>query len=184
MSEPMRFAYADPPYLGCGKRYVAHHPDALAWDRPETHGALVERLCSEYPDGWAMSLSTPSLRTILPMCPDDARVAAWVKPFAIFKPNVNPAYTWEPVIFRGGRKFTRADTTVRDWVSANITLRRGLVGAKPRLFCSWLFDLLNIQDHDTFDDLFPGTGAVGAVWYERLNRPSTVQFNLTQSADV
>jgi hypothetical protein len=22
------YAYADPPYLGCGKLYAAHHPDA------------------------------------------------------------------------------------------------------------------------------------------------------------
>jgi len=30
----MRFAYADPPYLGCGRRYVDSHPDALIWDDP------------------------------------------------------------------------------------------------------------------------------------------------------
>ena len=32
-----RYAYADPPYLGCGKLYADHHPDALEWDDPETH---------------------------------------------------------------------------------------------------------------------------------------------------
>src|SRR4051794_4141650 len=103
----MRFAYADPPYLGCGSLYDKHHVRARDWDDPETHRALVARLMDEYPDGWAMSLSSPSMRTILPMCPSDSRVAAWVKPFAIFKPNVNPGYAWEPVIFRGGRPFTR-----------------------------------------------------------------------------
>lgn len=41
----MHFAYSDPPYLGCGKLYLDHHPDALAWDDPETHRQLIERLC-------------------------------------------------------------------------------------------------------------------------------------------
>ncbi len=160
----MKFAYADPPYLGCGKLYAKHHPDALVWDDPAQHGLLIDRLCDEYPDGWVMSLSSPSLRTILPMCPKDCRWGPWVKPFAIFKPNVNPAYAFEPVIWRGGRKFTRQDDTVRDWCSANITLKRGLTGAKPREFCRWVVSLLNALPGDQFDDLFPGTGAFGAAW--------------------
>jgi hypothetical protein len=163
----MRFAFADPPYYGCGKLYAAHHPDAMDWDRLDTHRALLDRLAAEYPDGWAMSASSPSLRAILPLCPPDARVASWVKPFAIFKPNVNPAYAWEPVIFRGGRKRDREAPTVRDWVAANITLKRGLTGAKPRDFCMWVFDLLGARAGDTMDDLFPGTGAVSAAWAER-----------------
>ena len=162
----MKFAYADPPYLGCGKLYAAHHVDALDWDNPETHRALIARLQDEFPDGWLMSLSSPSLRTILPMCPEDCRVGNWSKPFAIYKPNVGVAYAWEPVIFRGGRRRTREQDTVRDWVSCNITLKRGLTGAKPRDFCRWLFEVLNIQDGDEFVDLFPGTGAVMAAYEE------------------
>jgi len=156
----VKFAYADPPYLGCGKLYAEHHPDAVVWDDPASHRDLIARLVSDFPDGWLMSLSSPSLKTILPMCPDDCRVSAWVKPFAVFKPNVGVAYAWEPVIWRGGRKRTREQDTVRDWVSANITLRRGLTGAKPRDFCRWIFEILNIQPGDDFVDLFPGTGAV------------------------
>ncbi len=162
----MKFAYADPPYLGCGKLYAAHHPEALAWDDPETHRRLIERLCDEWPDGWAMSLSAPSLQTLLPMCPSDVRVMPWVKPFAVFKPGVRVAYAWEPVIVRGGRKGTRQDDTVRDWVSANITMKRGLTGAKPRDFCLWLFEVLGAQPGDTLDDIFPGSGAVAAAWAE------------------
>lgn len=172
----MHFAYSDPPYLGCGKLYLDHHPDALAWDDPETHRQLIERLCDEYPDGWAMSLSSPSLRTILPMCPEDVRLGSWVKPFAVFKPNVNPAYAFEPVIWRGGRKFTRDDPTVRDWVSESITLKRGLTGAKPRGFCRWVFALLNAQKGDALDDLFPGTGAVSAAWAEWTGSKPTQSF--------
>jgi len=162
-SEAMKFAYADPVYLGCGNLYDSHHQDSRAWDDPETHRTLIKRLCEDYQDGWAMSLSSPSLRVILPMCPEDCRVAAWVKPFAVFKPNVNPAYAWEPVIFRGGRKRSRDEATARDWVSANITLRRGLTGAKPRDFCLWVLDLLGVRAIDQLDDLFPGTNAMAAA---------------------
>jgi hypothetical protein len=167
----MRFALADPVYLGCGKLYAAHHPDAADCDDPEWHRQLIARLVSEYPDGWALCLHVPSLRTILNMCPDDIRVGAWVKPFAAFKPNVNPAYAWEPVIWRGGRKRTRQQDTTRDWLAESITLKRGLTGAKPRAFTLWVCDLLNVEPGDTVDDLFPGSGAVQAALDERLRAP-------------
>jgi hypothetical protein len=125
---------------------------------------LIARLCDEFPDGWAMSLHSPGLKHILPLCPDDCRVASWVKPFCSFKKGVKPAYAWEPVIFRGGRKSTNEQETVRDWVAANITLMRGFPGAKPEAFCFWLFDLLNMDRGDEFHDLFPGSGAVGLAW--------------------
>lgn len=159
----MKFAFADPPYLGCGSLYREHHPEAMSWDDQETHRALISRLTDEFPDGWAMCLSTPSLRTLLPMCPDDCRVAAWVKPFAAFKANVNPAYAWEPVIFRGGRRGDRTRDTVRDWFSKEITLKRGLTGAKPEAFCRWVLNLLGYEIGDVVDDLFPGTGIMGRV---------------------
>lgn len=162
----MRFAYADPPYLGQGKRYK-EHPESHIWDTVEAHKDLVDRLVDEFSDGWALSLSSPSLYTILPMCPPDVRIMAWVKPFAVFKPGVNPAYAWEPVIVRGGRKRGRDLFTVRDWVSVNITLKKGLVGAKPRAFCEWLCEVLNIQPGDELIDMFPGTGIMGNVVVER-----------------
>lgn len=161
------FAYADPPYLGCAVLYRAHHSDAGVWDDPATHRALIERLGAEYPDGWALSCSSPSLATLLPMCPADVRVAAWVKPFASFKPNVNPAYCWEPVIWRGGRtKRSRKEDTVRDYHSEPIALRRGLPGAKPPGFSLWVAALLgaDVRLGDTITDLFPGTGAMLGVW--------------------
>ncbi len=151
----MRFGYADPPYIGQAKKRYSHDPKCAEVN----HEMLIAHLNDEF-DGWALSCSSPSLKTILPMCPDDCRVGSWVKPFCIFKPNVPIAYAWEPVIFRGGRKRTRQQPTVRDFVSANITLKRGLTGVKPDTFCDWLFDLFNIQDGDEFVDLFPGSGAV------------------------
>ena len=161
----MRFCYADPPYLGCGKKlYGVLHEDAADFDDPDTHRELVVKLVDEFPDGWAMSLSSPSLRTILPMCPEDCRVMSWVKPFAVFKANVTVAYAWEPVIVRGGRKRPRTMATVRDWVSACITLQKGCPGAKPEDFSMWLFDVLNMERDDEFIDLFPGSGSVWKAW--------------------
>ena len=165
----MRFAYADPPYLGkCGKFYGHNHPDGRCWDDLATHEFLVKRLEAEYPDGWALSLSSTSLQAILPLSPAGVRVAAWVKPFCIFKKGVRPAYAWEPVLFRGGRNAHHPpplkggkQTTPKDYVAVNITLKKGLTGAKPLAFCEWVLDLLNVQPGDEVDDLFPGTGVMG-----------------------
>lgn len=178
----MRFAYADPPYLGCCHLYDHDHGEGsdspwpfigMCWDEPETHEYLIDWLSEHFPDGWAMSLSVPSLRTILPLCPDDARVGAWVKPFASFKPNVNPAYAWEPVIFHGGRERDRTQPTVRDWTAVNITLKRGLTGAKPDDFTHWILALLGVRWDDEFVDLFPGSGAVSKAW-ERWCRQTSL----------
>lgn len=166
----MRFAYADPPYLGCCRLYDHHHPDGLCWDDLTTHKLLIERLTSDYPDGWALSCHTPSLRDLLPLCPIDARVGAWVKPFHVYKKGVRPAYAWEPLLYRGGRNANPdtpakggAAVTPKDFVSCNITLRKGLTGAKPEAVCRWVLDLLNFQDGDVLDDLFPGTGVMSAA---------------------
>lgn len=86
----MRIAYADPPYIGQAKKRYSKE-DSYAGE--VDHAELAVRLQSF--DGWALSASSPSLHLVLPLCPPDARIAAWVKPFAIFKPNVNPAYAWE-----------------------------------------------------------------------------------------
>ena len=150
----MKAAYADPPYIGQARKH---------YGMPEVdHVALILRL-QEF-DAWALSCSSPSLRVLLPLCPDGTRCAAWVKPFHIFKPGVNPSYGWEPVLFKGARKRTRQEPTIRDWVTANITLRRGLTGVKPDAFCVWLFNLLGLRPDDEFFDLYPGSGAVTRAW--------------------
>ncbi len=156
----MRFAYADPPYFGEGKRRY-NHPK---WDIPDNYRQFIEWLSAAYPDGWALSASVPSLRVLLPFCPEKIRIAAWVKPFAVFRANVNPAYAWEPILFVGGRKRARMEPTVRDWFPCVITLKKGLVGAKPEKVCEWITTLLGATKEDTFDDIFPGTGAFTRTW--------------------
>lgn len=170
---PMLFAYADPPYLGCCGLYGHVHGDGRypfdggCWDDPQTTWDLIGWLSETYPDGWALSCSVPSLRTLLPACPDDVRIGSWVKSFAAFKKGVRPAYAWEPVLFRGGRNVKHPPpekggkaTTPRDWFSHNILLKKGLPGAKPPAFCDWVMDLLNVRSGDVLDDIFIGTGAM------------------------
>jgi len=151
----MRLACADPPYVGqARKHYKSEEVD---------HVALIKQLQGY--DGWALSASSPSLHYLLPLCPANVRVAAWVKPFCSFKPNVNPAYAWEPVIFVPARDGRRDIPTIRDFLAVNITLRKGLAGAKPLTFCHWIFNLLGADaKDDTLDDLFPGTGIVTIAW--------------------
>lgn len=160
----MKFAYADTPYPGMAHFYK-DHPD---FGGEVDHGELIQRLCDEFPDGWALSTASTTLRHVLALCPEDVRIGSWVKSFGSFKLGVSPAYVWEPVIFRGGRSWKdrggRDGTTVRDWVMCQITMQRGLVGAKPEAFCRWIFALLGMTPDDEFVDLFPGSGAVTDAW--------------------
>ena len=169
----MTFAYADPPYIGCSRKYKDHPDYAGEVD----HKELVDRLHADYPDGWALSSSMKGLWDILPMIPKKwkCRVASWVKPY-VGSPYMNlmkrPIYSWEPVIFSGGRPL-KAGKCVRDWHSCNnlsATPGRsthtggGLPGAKPDEFCYWIFELLNMKPGDELADLFPGTGRVTRAW--------------------
>ncbi len=166
----MRAAYADPPYLGlAAKFYGDRHPDAADYDKPETHQILIDRLSAEY-DCWAMSLHSPALQVILPMCPPDVRVMAWTKTWCSFKPGRKDAHmAWEPVIVRGCRPQTKRLHAVRDYCTTGITgtsgnngaSGHGFKGSKPQQFCFWLFGVLNLEPDDEFTDLFPGSGAVG-----------------------
>jgi hypothetical protein len=152
----VRIAYADPPYPGMAHFYGCPEVD---------HRALIADLCEQFPDGWALSTASTTLKQVLALCPDDVRIAAWVKPFASFKKGVNPAYAWEPIIFRGGRRRTDGtEPTTRDWCACNITLRRGFTGAKPEALAWWLFDLMGMRKDDEFVDLFVGSGAVTRAW--------------------
>ena len=167
----LRVAYADPPYIGQAKARYSHDPKCAEVD----HRALIDHLNTF--DAWALSLSSPTLKQILALCPDGVRVCAWVKPFCAYKPNVNPAYAWEPVIVRGGRRRTRQQETVTDWVSANITLKRGLCGVKPEAFCYWLFGMMNLRRGDDFHDLYPGSGAVTRAWKKWENQTTLFSHN-------
>jgi hypothetical protein len=173
----VKFCYADSPYLGCCSYYGHNHGDGtrpfdgMCWNDRKTHTALIGWLESEYPDGWAYSASSPSLRVLMDSFPMDCRIGAWVKPFASFKPGINPGYCWEPVVFVGGRKRGRKADTVRDYVSANILLEKGTPGAKPPAFCNWIMDLMGFEDGDQMDDLFHGSGSFARARDARIAQP-------------
>lgn len=164
----MHIAYADPPYPG-NAHYYKDHPD---YDGEVDHLELLERLHRDY-DGFVLHTGSNNLYEVLRTGPkvwaDDVRVMAWVKPFASFKPNVSPAYAWEPVLVKPARKPVTPSPTgivMRDWVSESITLRKGLTGVKPAAVCRWAFEAVGARPDDTLDDLYPGTGAVADAWVE------------------
>lgn len=149
----MRLAYADPPYPGRAHLYKDHPDYAGEVD----HRELVDKLVAY--DGWALSTSAAALRDILPMCPPEARVLAWVKH------TVNVA--WEPVIVKSARPVQHR----RDWIHVEPEAFQWrpkpdtyVIGQKPGPFCVWMFGWLGATGEDTLDDLFPGSGAVGREW--------------------
>lgn len=182
----MRAAYADPPYIGNAKRHYSHDPRCAEVD----HARLICRLARF--DAFALSCKSDAgeLEMLLRVArralawkgkdPKRLRVSPWVKPFCSFKPGVNPAFAWEPVIWWSSRPRTREQQTVRDWVSANITLKTGLAGAKPHAFNFWLFELLNLQPDDKFVDIYPGTGRVAEAWtrYTEYLRGTPMQLSM------
>lgn len=155
---PRRIAYADPPYPGMAYRCYGDQPNYAG---EVDHAELVARLVTF--DGWALSTSAKALRHVLPLCPDEARVAAWVKPIGVSGETRGPHSTWEPVIYVPARLQKPGR---RDWISA-MPARGGdseLLGRKPPAFCTWLFGLLGTAPDDTFVDLYPGSENVTRAW--------------------
>lgn len=164
----MKLYIADPPYIGQAKKKYGKDPRCAEVD----HADLL-RAIHEAGDGWALCAGADlnSMRTIVPLLPDDVRICSWVKPFAAFKPGVTLAYAWEPVFIKPARKRPKEAPTCRDWVAANITMKRGLAGAKPERFCFWLFDALGAEPGDELVDLYPGTGAITKAWHRWCDNP-------------
>ncbi|GAA1381349.1 hypothetical protein [Catellatospora chokoriensis] len=160
---PLRLAYADPPYPGKAWLY-RDHPD---YGGEVDHAELIARLTGY--DGWALSTSARALPAVLALCPPGVRVAAWHRGE---RPTASrwPLNAWEPVIYHGGRPANpddrgprRTDSLVHG-VAPMTTLPGRVIGVKPAAFTRWMFDLLGAAPGDSFDDLFPGSGAVARAW--------------------
>jgi len=165
----MRFAYADPPYPGKAFRCYREHPDYAG---EVDHEALLEALNDGYPDGWALSSSAEALPSLLGMAGRRSgpplRVAAW---FRGERPTRSwgPLNAWEPVVVAGGRRRLRSIEERRlDALVHHARPRRTdplrVVGAKPAVFCRWVFELLGAEPGDELVDLFPGSGGVARAW--------------------
>lgn len=159
---PLRFAYADPPYPGRARRYYK--------DEEVDHAHLIARLELIAPDGWALSTAADALRDVLPLCPKDARVCAWVKPIAPSTRTRGLHNTWEPLIVVRGRQVPPGK---RDWLRAQPARYGGtLPGRKPIAFVAWLWECLGAQPGDELMDLYPGTGIVTRAWDELSSGPA------------
>jgi len=162
----MKFAYADPPYYKQGKKlYGKLHNQAEVWDAKQAHIDLINKLMTEYPDGWALSCNPADLSWIM-QYHQDLRVCAWTKTFHQIRPTT-VQYAWEAVLLHGGRKNNKRKPMVRDWLSCRIAMKKGLTGAKPLEFNLWILDLLNYQEGDQLDDLFPGSNGMADALAQR-----------------
>lgn len=159
----MKFAYADPPYIGNAHRHYRNHPDYAG---EVDHVELIDRLEAEY-DGWALSATMKSLPQIMKLCADDLLTLAWVNPSAVPMGD-HRHYSWEPVILRPLR---RPAVNVKCHLVASppgYTFRPKpasfVIGQKPEVFSFWVFEAAGLTADDEFDDLYPGSGAVGRAW--------------------
>lgn len=160
----LRFAYADPPYVGQAKRHYGKHADFAG---EVDHADLVARLEADY-DGWALSASMKSVPTLAKLLPDDILTLAWIKPIA---PPLGDHrhYSWEPVFLRALRNPGPGYVKTHLVCSPPMfTFRQRpdshVIGEKPEGFCHWLFDAAGLQLADELIDLFPGSGAVTRAW--------------------
>lgn len=157
-------AFADPPYENESKQHYGWHKD---FQGEVDYTVLTERLCKEYAN-WIMCMKVSTLPKIAMKLDADGvkyRIGVWCKTNSVFKKNVNPVYSWEPVIFVGGRRLPKDHGWVRDYCLSPIAVRRDrFVGAKPQAFCNWIFAMMGMQCGDSMEDIFPGTGAVGNAW--------------------
>lgn len=157
--QPLRFAYADPPYPGLSRKYYRNEPTFAG---EVNHAELIGDLETSGYAGWALSTSARALREILPLCPPEARVCAWCKPIGVPSTSFGLHNTWEALIVVGGRQLPPGR---RDWLRAMPARGGGsLPGRKPLAFCAFLFDALGMLPGDELDDRFPGTGIVARSW--------------------
>lgn len=160
----MRFAYADPPYMGQAKKHYGKHADYAG---EVDHAALIARMETDF-SGWALSLSMKSLATIIRLCPTDVSVLAWFKPIA---PPLGDhrRYNWEPVILRPMRRYGPGYVPTATIASPpQFTFREKpashVIGEKPEAFAHWVFAAAGMTKEDELHDLFPGSGAITRAW--------------------
>jgi hypothetical protein len=181
-ANPLKFAIADPPYLGRAERWYGEtgcgiarghgradqHPEAHIWDDPQSHIDLVHRLNRDY-HGWAIAMSVNSLSVYLSAVETDSRngirVCVWHKPSAVTSGSRITNH-WEPVLINvpKERRSWKSGNKCSDVFSCNPN-RRGFIGSKPHAWTFWILELLGVQEGDSVDDLFPGSGAVAEAMH-------------------
>lgn len=171
--QPVRLAFADPPYPRQAQRHYGDHADFAG---EVDHGELVERLMTY--DGWVLCTGGAMVFEVSSLMPRGARMFPWIKPLVPFKPGVSVDYGWEPILQYGGRRRHRMATILPDYLNCQPTRHRqsgaeAVIGMKPYEYCAYCFEALGARPDlgDTLDDLFPGSGAVTSAWERWCNEP-------------
>lgn len=157
--------YADPPYVNCRFKY-ARQNKSRQWGknaRADYMRELVARMESlRAEDGMcAISMATPELR-LLHLFPSTARVFAWVKPYAVFRPGVYPCFAWEPLVVWGrfvNREEQKTTKTPHDWLQCSPKIpRKGKHETpKPLAFAEWVINTTLGPRRGPVLELFGGT---------------------------
>ena len=163
--------YADPPYANCRFKY-ARRVKSRQWGINTRHEFLRELIARmeelRAPDGVAaLSMASPELR-LLHLFPTDARVLAWVKNRAQFRPGVWPTFAWEPIVLWGTRPSWREHTIQEsgrpggvpfDWIqlSPNPKGTRRHETQKPPGFGEWIMNVTMGTRTGPVCELFAGT---------------------------
>lgn len=151
IERPARFGYLDPPYPGRADLY----PEGQELD----HAELISDACRLYPDGWALSTAADSLGDVMALCPRGVRVACWRRDW---RPYLERAQSWEPVIVCGGRRIEKLN--LPDSLIARPPRGWQYQGAKPQAFVWWVGALLGAQRGDELIESFPGSGGGARAW--------------------
>lgn len=167
-AEPVRLAFADPPYPGKARRYYADRPDFAG---EVDHDELLSRLAMY--DGWALATSSDAVVAIAARCVAlglGPRVAVWLRHPAPHA-TARIVTAWEALLFVPARRIVAGDTrrlhdvlTAAPGARPRPTFPDAVIGMKPPAYCEWIFGLLGALPGDSLDDLFPGSGIVGRAW--------------------
>lgn len=162
-AQPLRVAYADPPYPGKAHLYRDHRDYAGEVD----HRALLQRLALY--DGWALSTSSAALPRVCHLALElglHPSVASWHRGPRVV-PAAHPLHAWEPVLYVPARAWAldsgRIDT-LEHVARPRYSDPDHVVGSKPSAFSHWVFALLGALPGDELHDLFPGSGGVARAW--------------------
>ena len=176
----MKFAIADPPYLGRAHRWYGvggrakggglgradSHPEAYKWDHPAMHLKLAAELLLDY-DGFALACTPHSLSTYLSVIPTHSengiKLLSWIKPGSMpTGSRITPS--WEAVIIRipKERKARAVGKQMVDYLICSAP-RSGYAGSKPAEWTDWVLNAMGVEAGDTVVDLFVGSGKVSKV---------------------
>lgn len=189
----MKFAIADPPYLGraaiwygetmrhsqkgqahggsasVGFKPADYHENAHEWDNIETHKNLIDMLEKKY-DGFALAMAHDNLQKLIPYFRPNIKIMIWNKWSVPSRARVQNRY--EPVAIRipKNRKGAVKGQTMTDVLIHKTRPAQGFTGAKPMFWTYWVLEALGVKKGDVVEDLFNGSGMVNDAINNYMSR--------------